>query len=159
MRFFRIFFRIFFFRITFQVQWFYKCWRLYRKYLLKIYQKQSPIWVRHRICLPFPCVSYETTKRVSQWQQVYGVGLRRPPVQPLQSRLKRPGCQPKTLPLFSNLSSLIPTQPLLNMVQYVADWIALFCRSQHSPPSPLKFFHTSHSPPFYFPPSPLFSYV
>ena len=29
---------------------------------------------------PFPCVSYETTKRVSRLQRVYGVGVRRPRV-------------------------------------------------------------------------------
>ena len=34
------------------------------------------------------------------------------------------------------------------MVQHVADWIAPFPRSQHSPPPPpLKFFHTPPSPP------------
>ena len=36
--------------------------------------------VGDRICQPFPCVSYEATNGLSQWQQVYGVGLRQPPV-------------------------------------------------------------------------------
>ena len=46
-------------------------------------------------------------REVPRWQRVNGVGLRRPPVQPLQSRLKRPECRSKTLPLFSNLSCRI----------------------------------------------------
>ena len=33
------------------------------------------------------------------------------------------------------------------MVQHVADWVEPFNRSQHSPPPPLKFFHTPLSPP------------
>ena len=93
-----------------------------------------------------PCVSYEEAKRVSHWQHVYGVGLLGPPLEPLQSKLKRPGCWPKTLSLLSNLSYPIPTQPLLHMVQHVADWVAPFLRSQHSPPPPLEFFHTPISP-------------
>ena len=55
-------------------------------------------------------------------------------------------CVPKMLPSFSNLSWPIPTQPLLHMVQHVADCAAPFPRSQHSPPPPLKFFHTPASP-------------
>ena len=51
---------------------------------------------------PFHCVSYELTKRVSRWQRVYSVRLRRPPL---------PGCRLKILPLFSKLPSPIPTQP------------------------------------------------
>ena len=52
----------------------------------------------------------------------------------------------------------IPTQPHLHMVQHVADWVAPFPRSRHSPLPSLKFFHT----PLHFPPllppssSPLF---
>ena len=61
------------------------------------------------------------------------VGLRLPPVLPLQSRLKRLGCRPKTLPLFSNLSCPILTEPLLHIVQHVADWVAPFLRSQYFP--------------------------
>ena len=34
------------------------------------------------------------------------------------------------------------SQTLLHMVQHAADWVASFLRSQHSPLSPLKFFHT-----------------
>jgi len=42
----------------------------------------------------------------------------------------------------------IPTQPFLHMVQHVADWVAPFSRSQHSPPPPLKkYFHTPPSRP------------
>ena len=37
---------------------------------------------------------------------------------------------------FSNLSCPIPTQPLLHMVQHVADWVVPFPRSQHSPQIP-----------------------
>ena len=85
-----------------------------------------PLWVVGRIRQPFPCVSYEATKRVSQWQRVYGVRLRRTPVQPLQSRVKRSGCRPKTLPLFSNLWCSIPTQLILNMIQHVSDWVGSF---------------------------------
>ena len=33
-----------------------------------------------------------------------------------------------------NISCQIPTQPLLHVVQHVADWVAPFPRSQHSPP-------------------------
>ena len=39
---------------------------------------------------PFPCVSYEVTKRMYRLQRVYSVGLRRLPVEPIQSWLKRP---------------------------------------------------------------------
>ena len=54
----------------------------------------------------------------------------------------------KTLPPFSNVLCPIPTQPLLHMMQHVADWVAPFPRRQHSPPPPLKFFHTAlHLPP------------
>ena len=45
------------------------------------------------------------------------------------------------LPSFSNLSSPIRTQPLSHMV-HVADWVAPFLCSEHSPPPPLKFFNT-----------------
>ena len=72
------------------------------------------------------------------------------PSPPRWSRLKRPGCWPKTLPQFSNLSCQIPTQPLLHMVQNVTGWLAPFPRIRHSPPPPLKF-----SPYFPFT-SPLF---
>ena len=53
----------------------------------------------------------------------------------------RPGCRPKTLPPFSNLSCPIPYQTLLHMVQHVADWVAPIPRSHHSPLSTLKFLH------------------
>ena len=96
-----------------------------------------PLWEADRICPQFPCMSYEATKRVSGWQCVCGVRLRRPPVQPLQYRFKRPGCHPKTLTLFSNLSCPIPTQPLLHM---------LLTDLHHSPFSPFIFFHTLPSP-------------
>ena len=39
---------------------------------------------------PHPYVSYEAPKRVSRWQRVDDVGIRRPPVHSEQSRLKRP---------------------------------------------------------------------
>ena len=68
-----------------------------------------PQWAEGRIHPPFPCVSYEATKRVSRWQRVYGMVLRWPLVLPVQSRLKRPGCRHKTLSLFSNLSCPIRT--------------------------------------------------
>ena len=48
-----------------------------------------------------------------------------------------------------HLSCPIPTLPFLHMMQLIADWVAPFPWSRHSPP-PLKFFHT--------PPSPLPSY-
>ena len=35
----------------------------------------SPMWAGGKIRPPFLCVSYEATKRVSQWQRIYGVGL------------------------------------------------------------------------------------
>ena len=47
---------------------------------------------------------------------------------------------------FSNLSCQITSKPILHMVQNVADWIAPFSRSLHSPPPPLKFFSTPPSP-------------
>ena len=31
--------------------------------------------------------------------------------------------RPKTLPLFSNFSSTIPTQPLSHIMQHVTDWV------------------------------------
>ena len=46
------------------------------------------------------------------------------------------------MPLFSNLSCPIPIQPLLYVVQNVADWVVPFLRSQHFPHLPLKLFHT-----------------
>ena len=51
-----------------------------------------------------------------------------------------PRCRSKTLPTFSNISHLIPTQPLLHMVQHVAGWDAPFPRSQHFPLPPPLFF-------------------
>ena len=69
------------------------------------------------------------------------VGLRRHPMYPLS------GCRPKMMQTFSNLSCQIPTQPLLQMVQHVADWVAPFPRSQHSPPLLLKLLHIPPSPP------------
>ena len=53
----------------------------------------------------------------------------------------------KILPLFSNLSFLIPSQRLIHMVQHVADWVAPFPRRQHYPPPPLKYFYTLLPPP------------
>ena len=47
---------------------------------------------------------------------------------------------------FSNLFCPIPTQPILHMGQHVADWVALFPRSQDFSPPPLKFFHTPPTP-------------
>ena len=67
----------------------------------------------------------EATKWMSQRQRVFGAGLRRPPANILK----------KTLPPFSNLSCPIPTQPLLHLVQHVADWIVPFPRSQNRIPS------------------------
>ena len=58
----------------------------------------SPIYmiiVGGRICLPYPCMLYETTKRVSQWQGIYRVGVCQPPLQSLQRDW------PNTLPTFS----------------------------------------------------------
>ena len=50
------------------------------------------LWLPHvgdgRIPPRFICLSYEATERVCRWQRVYSVGLRRPPLEPLQSRLK-----------------------------------------------------------------------
>ena len=65
----------------------------------------------------------------------------------LQSRLKRPGCQPETLPPLSNLSCPIPTQSILPMVQHVDNWVTPFPRSQQFPLPPQKFFHSPPSPP------------
>ena len=62
---------------------------------------------------------------------------------------------PKALPFFSNLYFPICGQHFFDMVQNVADWVAPFPCSQHSPPSPLKFFHTLPSPPTSPPPLPL----
>ena len=79
----------------------------------------------------FPCVPYKTTKRVSQWQRVCvtSTGM------------------PKTLPPFSKLSCPIPNQPLLHMVQHVADRVAPFSGCQYAAPPPLKFVNTLLSPP------------
>ena len=90
--------------------------------------------------------------RLSGWQRVYGVGLRRPSVQPLQSMLKRPGCWWKMLPLFANPLRPFPTEPLFfHMVQHLADWVIPFLRSQYSPPPPpFEFFPSVlslHLPP------------
>ena len=48
-----------------------------------------------------------------------------------------------------------PTQPRLQVVQHVADWVALFPRNKHSHPAPLTSFHTPPAPPF----SPSLPYV
>ena len=90
------------------------------------------LWVAGRIRPTFPCVLYEVTKMGSRWQSVYAwdyTGLmynlyslhcrgctwgrcshvaQHPGLFNLESRLKRPGCWAKTLPLFSNLLCPIP---------------------------------------------------
>ena len=52
-------------------------------YLARIYNIHytSSLWAPDRIRPPFPCVSYEASKTVSQWQRGYSVELRRSPVQ------------------------------------------------------------------------------
>ena len=52
--------------------------------------------------------------------------------------------------IIKNLLWPIPTQTLLHKVQHVADWVEPLSRSLHSPPPPLKFLHTSPSPPLFF---------
>ena len=53
------------------------CWIYSRRIIVNTIM--FPLWVGGRIRPPFPYVSYEATKSVSQWQRVYSVGLRRPP--------------------------------------------------------------------------------
>ena len=69
-----------------------------------------------------------------RWQRVYGVGLRRPPLEPLQSRLEKPrDAGPKRCHYSQTSRAQSP---------HVADWVATFPRSQISPPAPpLKFLH------------------
>ena len=76
-------------------------------------------------------VSYEATKRVSRWQRVYKRGTT-PASCVTFTRM------PKMLPTFSSLACPIPNEPLSHMVQHVADCVAPFPRSQHSPPPSLK---------------------
>ena len=61
---------------------------------------------------------------------------RRPPLEPPQSRLKRPGSRLKTLSLLSNFSFPIPTQPFCTWCNLLLTMVAPFPRSQHSAPSP-----------------------
>ena len=70
----------------------------------------------HRI----PACSMRRLKRCPDDSSSISVGPRRHPVYSL------PGYRSKTLTTFSNLSCQIPTQPLLHMVQHVADWVASF---------------------------------
>ena len=65
---------------------------------------------------------------------------------------KRPGCCPRTLSIFTNLSCPNLIQPLLHMVQHLADMGCTILRSQHSTPLLLKFFHTPFPLPLHFPP-------
>ena len=60
----------------------------------------------------------------------------------LQSRLRRPGCRPKPLPLFSNHSCPFPIHSLLPMVHHVANWVTPFPIAS----IPLKFFHIRPPP-------------
>ena len=92
-----------------------------------------PLWAVIRI----PACRMSRLEMVSWWQHVYVVGLRWTAVLPVLCCLSwrdRGSLQlsissdrgPKTLPPFPNLSCPVPTQPLLHMVQHVADWVAPF---------------------------------
>ena len=109
------------------------------------YTTNVSLWERVRMRSPFPCVSYEANRKVSRCQRVYGLGLRQSPVEPLQSKLKRPTKTDAIILKPLRVRSL--TQPLLHMVQHVADGVTLYPLSQHSPPPPLEFFHTLLSAP------------
>ena len=58
----------------------------------------------------FPASCMRRMKRCPDGSASTSVGLHWSPVQPL------PGCRPKTLPTFPNLSCPIPSQPLLQML-------------------------------------------
>ena len=106
----------------------------------------SPLWAGGRIRPSFPFVSYEATKRVSRWHRSAStawdfVGL----LCNLYSRgwRDRYAGPCKTMPLFLSVSC--PSQPLLYMVQHVADWVAPFPSSSviphtitASPPPPWR---------------------
>ena len=56
-------------------------------------------------------ISYFYSKTmVGLWQRVYGVGLRRPPMGSLQSKLNRPECRPKNAAAI--LKPLVPNPHL-----------------------------------------------
>ena len=59
---------------------------------ISYYHLPPALWAGGGTRLPFPCVSYQSTKRGSRWQCIHSVGLRWPPMQPLQSRLNGPKC-------------------------------------------------------------------
>ena len=104
-----------------------------------------PLWAGDIIQPPYLFVSYEVTKRVSRWQCVYKHSTT------LTSCVTSTGMPAQNAAHIPILSCSIHTQPLLHMVQYFVDWVALFHRSQHSPPHPLKLF--PYIPPS-IPPSP-----
>ena len=67
---------------------------------------------------------------------------------------------PAETSLLSNLSFPIPSQPFCTWCNLLLTVVVPSPRSQHSPPSPLKFFHTPPSPPPSFsPPSPWKKYM
>ena len=105
-----------------------------------------------RIRPPLPCVSYEATKRMSRWQRIYSVELRRSFVR-FENGGRVLGCRLKSLTTI--LKHLVPNLHSTHF-PYGATWYWLSCtipRSQHSPPPPLKFFHIPSSPPLLsFPP-------
>ena len=105
-----------------------------------------PLWVGAGIHPPFPCVSYEATKRVSRWQCVYKHGTT------LASCVTSTGMPAQNAAKI--LKALVPNSHS-TIFTHVADWDAPFSRSQHPSPLPLKFLHTPPSPP----PSPFLIYV
>ena len=74
---------------------------------------------------PFPCVSYEATKRVSRWGRPGCLDRG-------QSSLKRPGWALNAATILKPLvaNRVIPTQTFLHMVQHFADSVGPFPRSQ-----------------------------
>ena len=66
------------------------------------------------------------------------------------------GILTQILPTISNISCPISTQPLLHLVQHVADWVASFPISQYSHPPSLQIPSyspfTSHFLPYQLPP-------
>ena len=106
-----------------------------------IYAIFFTLWVGVEYAHRIPACRMRRLKGCPKGSASVSVGLRRHPVYPVT------GCWPKTLPTFSNLSCQVPTHPFLHMVQHVADWVAPFSRSKHSPPPPHKLLHIPRSPP------------
>ena len=101
----------------------------------------------------FPCVLYKETK-TERWQRVCGVGLRRPPVEPLRLQFNAG----ETAEVWQNAATILkPLMPNPLPIPLPIWCNILLTESHQSPvvstplppplPLPLKFFYKPSSPP------------